>query len=105
VILCEGPKIRFEGLKYDEWDGSGRRFDPPGAIDPGGYAGRYGVSWKTRFVREIRRFWSVMIFSATMRVVFARFFARITYLLSTLSTHTYRNGLPSLITQSWSLFG
>ena len=105
MIYVKGPKIRFEGLKYDDWDGSGRRFEPPGAIDPRGYAGRYGVSWKTRFVREIRRFWSVMIFSATMRVVFARFFARITYLLSTLSTHTYRNGLPSLITQSWSLFG
>jgi hypothetical protein len=51
----KGPKIRFEGLKSDDWDGSGRRFEPPGAIDPRGYAGRYGVSQKTRFVREIRR--------------------------------------------------
>jgi hypothetical protein len=67
--FCEGSKIRFWNLKSDDWNGSGRRFEPPGAIDPRGYAGRYGVSWKARFVREFRRFWSVMIFGATMRVV------------------------------------
>jgi hypothetical protein len=53
--FCEGSKIRFWSLKSDDWNGSGRRFEPPGAIDPRGYAGRYGFFWKTPFVREIRR--------------------------------------------------
>ena len=91
----EGLKIRVWGLKSDDWDGSGRRFEPPGAIDPRGYAGRYGFFWKTPLVRDFRRFWSVMIFGATMRAVRDAFFS-IIHVLSLTHTLTLMDCLLSL---------
>ena len=93
-----GPKIRFEGLKSDDWDGSGRRFEPPGAIDPRGYAGRYGFFWKTPLVRDFRRFWSVMIFGATMRVVSRGFLLGLPIYFPPSNTHLHGWDCPLSLT-------